>query len=92
MSDGRPQTSPSGWMVGLFRPIEPAETLAITPPVEPPPVEPMKDNRKGVTIRLSPDAWRQLKFLAVEEGRPAHELLIEGVNTVFAKRGKPTIA
>ena len=50
------------------------------------------EKRRGQTLRLSPAAWRQLKFLAVERDRPAHDLLIEAVSDLFQKYGKPPIA
>lgn len=48
--------------------------------------------RKGQTLRLTPDAWRQLKILAAEEDKKAHDLLIEAVNDLFTKYGKQPIA
>ncbi len=48
--------------------------------------------RRGQTLRLKPAAWTQLKMLAVEQGKPSHELLIEAVNLLFDHYGKPTIA
>jgi hypothetical protein len=48
--------------------------------------------RKGQTLRLQPDAWKQLKLLAVERETTAHDLLIEAVNSLFEKYGKPKIA
>lgn len=50
------------------------------------------DTRRGQTLRLRPAAWAQLKILAVEQGKPSHELLIEAVNLLFERYGKPTIA
>jgi hypothetical protein len=50
------------------------------------------DTRRGQTLRLRPAAWAQLKILAVEQGKPSHELLIEAVNLLFDRYGKPTIA
>jgi antitoxin-like ribbon-helix-helix protein len=48
--------------------------------------------RKGLTLRLNPAAWRQLRQLAFDDERPAHELLIEALNDYFEKRGKPPLA
>jgi hypothetical protein len=48
--------------------------------------------RRGMTLRLRPEAWKQLKFAAIEQGVPAHDLLTEALNDWFAKRGKPPIA
>jgi hypothetical protein len=51
-----------------------------------------KEEQRGQTLRLNMRAWRQLKALALEAGRPSHDLLIEAVNDLFQKRGKPPIA
>ncbi len=48
--------------------------------------------RKGLTLRLNPPAWRQLRQLAFDDERSAHDLLIEALNDYFEKRGKPRIA
>ena len=50
------------------------------------------DKRRGQTLRLMPEAWRVLKILAIERGVPSHTLLIEAVNDLFLKAGKPPIA
>ncbi len=50
------------------------------------------DRRRGQTLRLSTEAWRQLKRLAVEEDKPAHDLLVQAVNALFMKHGLPPIA
>ena len=38
------------------------------------------------------EVQRALRILAAEEGTTVQALLAEGINTVFAKRGKPEIA
>lgn len=48
--------------------------------------------RIGLTVRLSPAAWKQLKTLALDEERHAHELLIDALNNLFTEKGKPPIA
>lgn len=50
------------------------------------------DGRRGQTLRLTVDAWRQLKHLAADEECSSHDLLIEAVNRLFTDRGKPPIA
>jgi hypothetical protein len=47
---------------------------------------------KGQTLRLNPDAWRQLRLLAVERDCAQHDLLIEAVNLLFRKYRKRPIA
>jgi hypothetical protein len=51
-----------------------------------------EDDRRRVTLRLTEDAWKQLKIMSIEEGCVAHKLLIEAVNDLFVKKGKPPIA
>ena len=48
--------------------------------------------RKGLTLRLNRASWRQLRQLALDDERRAHELLIEALNDYFTKREKPPIA
>jgi antitoxin-like ribbon-helix-helix protein len=48
--------------------------------------------RRGQVLWLTPAAWRQLKLLSIEESKPAHALLIDGVNLMFEHHGKPPIA
>ncbi len=38
------------------------------------------------------EVQRALRIIAAEEGTTMQSLLAEGINTVFAKRGKPEIA
>ena len=47
---------------------------------------------KGQTLRLNMGAWRELKILAIEQGKPAHALLVEAVNDLFKKYGKKSLA
>ena len=54
--------------------------------------QPQSTQRKGQTLRLTRDAWKQLKVLAIDQDRTAHDLLIEAVNDLFSKYGKPPIA
>ena len=51
-----------------------------------------ENRRRGQTLRLEPEAWRQLKTLAIDEGKTSHELLIEAVNLLFSHYNRPTIA
>jgi predicted transcriptional regulator len=48
--------------------------------------------RKGLTLRLNHAAWRQLRQLAFDDERSAHDLLVEALNDYFEKRGKPRAA
>lgn len=67
-------------------PAQPAPMPAADEPAE------KKDNRKGMTLRLDPAAWRQLKQVALDEGRPAHDLLVDALNDYFRKKGLSPLA
>jgi hypothetical protein len=56
------------------------------------PEKPEKEKLRGQTLRLNQRAWAQLKLLALESATPSHDLLIEALNDLFQKRGKPPIA
>ena len=69
-----------------------ADKTGAAPSAEPPTTEDGKEKPRGQTLRLSPEAWKQLKLLAVEHATTSHALLIEAVNALFQKNGKPPIA
>jgi hypothetical protein len=48
--------------------------------------------KKKATATLSSEAHQQLKFLAVEQGGTVEGLLIEAINDLFQKHGKPMVA
>ena len=48
--------------------------------------------KKTVTLRLSGSAWEALKLLAFEKRSTAHAVLVEGLNAMLVKNGKPPIA
>lgn len=43
-------------------------------------------------MRLNPDAWRELKILAIEQETTSHALLLKAVNQLLVKHGKPPVA
>ena len=45
-----------------------------------------EDDRRRVTLRLTEDAWKQLKIMSIEEGCVAHKVLIEAVNDIELER------
>jgi hypothetical protein len=65
-------------------------------PVEEPgrkyPVAKTREGKRVATVYLEPEALRQLKRIGFDEERTVQELLIEGVNAVFEKRGLSRIA
>ena len=64
------------------------------PTAAPPAQTPVRNvrARRGQTLRLEPEAWRQLKLLALDQDRTSHDLLIEAVNLLFDHYNRPTIA
>ncbi len=47
---------------------------------------------KHMTVRLNATAWRTIRALAVELDTTSHSLLLEGLNAMFQKHGKPPVA
>ena len=47
---------------------------------------------KPITVHLAPEVRDQLKILAAEQRTTVLALMCEGLNSVFAKHGKPEIA
>ena len=35
--------------------------------------------RRGMTLRLDPVTWRRLKLAAIDQGRPAHDIVTEAL-------------
>jgi hypothetical protein len=79
---------------------EPIEPVAVAPPapvqLEEParkyPVAKTREGKRVATVYLEPEALRQLKRIGFDEERTVQELLIEGVNAIFEKRGLSRIA
>ena len=57
-----------------------------------PAAEPQEEPTKGMTLRLNLAAWKQLKQLALDQGRTAHALLIDALNDYFKKCRKRPVA
>jgi hypothetical protein len=51
-----------------------------------------RSGRVLVGGHFAAEVQRALRIIAAEEGSTVQALLAEGINTVFAKRGKPEIA
>ncbi|MFE1603319.1 ribbon-helix-helix domain-containing protein [Methylobacterium sp. ID0610] len=51
-----------------------------------------REGKRVVTAYISPEAFRQLKRIAADEDRQQQDLLLEGLNAVFEKRGLSRIA
>ena len=53
---------------------------------EPEPLPDAEDEpTKGMTMRLNLVAWKQLKQVALDQGRTSHALLVEALNDYFTK-------
>lgn len=71
------------------------EAGEVRPEAPPPARYPKASTREGkrvVTAYISPEAFRQLKRIAADEDRQQQDLLLEGINAVFEKRGLSRIA
>jgi hypothetical protein len=53
---------------------------------------PYRAGRVLIAGHFAPEAQKALKMIAVEEDTTVQALLAEGIDMVFAKRGKPEIA
>lgn len=51
-----------------------------------------REGKRVVTAYVSPEAFRQLKRIAADEDLQQQDLLIEGINAVFERRGLSRIA
>ena len=51
-----------------------------------------RDSTVPLTVHVAPDVRTQVKVLAAERGTTVQALVCEGLNTVFAKHGRPEIA
>lgn len=56
------------------------------------PVAKTRAGKRNATVYLDPEAATQLKMIAVREDATIQDLLVEGINEVFAKRGMSRIA
>jgi hypothetical protein len=50
------------------------------------------DGRKGILVRARPDAWKALKLVALDQDKTLQDVMIEAINDVLQKHGKPPIA
>ncbi|MGY6644404.1 MAG: ribbon-helix-helix domain-containing protein [Salinarimonas sp.] len=56
------------------------------------PVAKTREGKRVATVYLEPEALRQLKRIGFDEETTVQELLVEGINAVFEKRGLSRIA
>jgi hypothetical protein len=59
---------------------------------EPAPRNPSRQGKRAISIWISPEAFQQLGFLAVETGRDKQALMEEALDHLFAAFGKQRIA
>ncbi len=50
------------------------------------------DGRKGILVRATPAAWKELKRVAIDEERTLQDVMTEAINDVLRKYGKPPLA
>lgn len=87
-----PKTNPLAQ--GLEQHRSPAKTATSTPPRQTAlkSAAPSRSGRVLIGGHFAPEVQTALKIVAAEERTTIQALLAEGINTVFAKRGKPEIA
>lgn len=56
------------------------------------PVAKTREGKRVATVYLEPEALKQLKRIGFDEETTVQELLVEGINAVFEKRGLSRIA
>ncbi|WP_414476341.1 ribbon-helix-helix domain-containing protein [Microvirga sp. M2] len=50
------------------------------------------DGRKGILVRANPEAWKELKRVAIDQERTLQDVMTEAINDVLQKYGKPPVA
>lgn len=50
------------------------------------------DGRKGILVRARPEAWKALKIVALDEGLTLQDLMVQAINDVLTKHGRPPVA
>jgi hypothetical protein len=53
---------------------------------------PVREGKRQIAGWFSPDAWRQLRGIALDEDSSTQELLREALNDLFVKRQKAPLA
>lgn len=72
---------------------KPAAESAAAEPVEEAAKEKIPgDGRKGILVRAKPEAWRELKILAIDKGTTLQDVMTEAINDYLRKNGKPPVA
>ena len=69
-----------------------APTLVAASVRAPRPAAPSRSGRVLIGGHFAPEVQIALKIIAAQERTSIQNLLAEGINTIFAKRGKPEIA
>jgi hypothetical protein len=54
--------------------------------------QPSREGTVLIAVHQAPEVRRQLKLIALEEDRTVTSLLVEGINLIFTRYGKPEIA
>jgi hypothetical protein len=65
------------------------DVVAETPP---PTIERRRPSQPHTSVYLSKPVVRELKLIAIQYDRKPHDILLEGVDLVLAKYGRPSIS
>lgn len=88
----KPRSSLASYIRDKQPPASEPESTSNTDSPEASAKKPKKPQPKGYVVRLPVTAWKQLKFLAIEQECTMHKLMLEAVNDLFKKYGKPPVA
>jgi hypothetical protein len=50
------------------------------------------DGRRGILVRARPEAWKALKLVALDLEMTLQDLMVEAINDVLTKHGRPPVA
>jgi hypothetical protein len=74
------------------KPTKLSDVMAKKSAAPPPPADVAGNETRTLTLRLPPIVHDQLREMAYTSRRSQHSLLMEGLNDLFQKHGKPPIA
>lgn len=87
MADAFAPTAPAGIPMP-----EPRHPLSSPPPPPPRPKSGGRAGKSGIAFWVDPDAARQLRVIAAEDGRTIQSLMEEALDDLFRKKGKHRLA
>ncbi len=50
------------------------------------------ERRRGILVRVNPATWRELHLLRIDRGQSVQSLMIEAINALLVRDGRPPVA